>query len=343
MRHKSTKWRDKLKPCVMGVLILAGTVMIGCTDVTDVNDSTETNGHTEDVYSTETEETKSDVIGEGYESETDVSVESEPEETVGTEETDIEVESEPEVEVELPDPELEGYPELKYDKAGWGLVYGESGAQSRGNEKAKTLAAYNAYYIGNAEDKVIYLTFDCGYENGNTDAILNTLANHDVKATFFVTGFFLDSQKELVKRMADEGHAVGNHSYNHPDISLFTEKEELASELDKVKEKFEKITGSQLAMYFRPPEGKCYSKTLKWSQDMGYATILWSMAHVDWNTNNQPDPEKSLQTLINRTHPGAIVLLHNTSSTNAQILDGLITAWKEMGYTVAPLSQLVGY
>ncbi len=240
------------------------------------------------------------------------------------------------------DPAAEGYPALKADGRGWGLAYRDPGLQPWGNEVPKTLAAYDAYFVGDADENVIYLTFDCGYENGNTDAILTALKNHDVKATFFVTGYFLETQAELAKRMVEEGHTVGNHTYNHPDITTLDEAK-FREELDSIKKKFNEVTGAELSMYFRPPEGKCYSQTLKWSQDMGYATILWSMAHVDWYTDNQPKPEDAIATLLKRTHPGALVLLHNTSKTNGEILDQLITKWKEMGYTIKPLSDLVGW
>lgn len=360
---KRMRWQ---KPFVLGLAVLLSGMLLGCADgklpgkiedekfgdefVENINKEEETptdifedknEGQLEDETDSGLSGETSDVSGETEQvdgTESTVETESEPKSEVQTQ-----PEPEPEPEPELPDPELEGYPELKYDKSGWGLVYGESGAQSRGNEKAKTLAEYNAYYIGSAETKEIYLTFDCGYENGNTDLILNALAEHGVTATFFVTGHFLEKQPELVKRMVNEGHAVASHSYNHPDITQFTTKEELAKELDPVKEKFYEITGTELSMYFRPPEGKCYAKGMKWSKDMGYATIFWSVAHVDWNTSNQPDPEKAIKTLTNRIHPGAIVLLHNTSSTNGAIINELIGKWEEMGYTIAPLSNLVGY
>lgn len=353
--NKIRKYKGKHKRYSFGLAILLSGMLLGCADVNlpgEVEDEKFGEEFVNDIN--KEEETPTDIFEDKNENPFEDESDSELSEEISTEmveteqtkvvpDTESTSEVEPEPEPELPDPELEGYPELRYDKAGWGLVYGDAGAQSRGNETAKTLAAYNAYYIGNAEDKVIYLTFDCGYENGNTDMILNALAEHGVTATFFVTGHFLETQPELVKRMVNEGHAVGSHSYNHPDISQFTEKEEFAKELDSVKEKFEEITGTGLAMYFRPPEGRCYAKAMKWSKDMGYATILWSVAHVDWNTANQPDPEKSIQTLTNRIHPGAIVLLHNTSSTNGAIINELIGAWEELGYTIAPLSDLVGY
>lgn len=240
------------------------------------------------------------------------------------------------------EPETEEYPELKADGRSWGLSYRESGLQPWGNETPKNLAPYNAYYVGDPEEMVIYLTFDCGYENGNTDAILKALENHGVKGTFFVTGAFLEDHADLVNRMIDEGHAVGNHSYNHPNITTLDE-ETFKEELDSVKRKFQEVTdGAEFSMYFRPPEGRCYSQTLKWSKDMGYATILWSLAHVDWYTDNQPDPKEAIQKLTDRIHPGAIVLLHNTSQTNGEIIDELITKWEEMGYSIKPLSDLTG-
>ncbi len=234
------------------------------------------------------------------------------------------------------------YPALKADGRSWGLAYRETGLQPWGNETSKNLAAYNAYYVGDANENVIYLTFDCGYENGNTDAILTALKNHDVKATFFVTGHFLETEAELTKRMVEEGHTVGNHTYNHPDITKLDEAA-FKEELNAIKKKFNEVTGAEISMYFRPPEGKCYSQTLKWSKDMGYATILWSLAHVDWYTDNQPKPQDAIAILTKRIHPGAIVLLHNTSKTNGEILDQLITKWEEMGYTIKPLSDLVGW
>ncbi len=240
------------------------------------------------------------------------------------------------------DPVADGYPALKADGRGWGLAYRETGLQPWGNETPKNLAAYNAYYVGDANENVIYLTFDCGYENGNTDAILTALKNHDVKATFFVTGHFLETEAELTKRMVEEGHTVGNHTYNHPDITKLDEAA-FKEELNSIKKKFNEVTGAEISMYFRPPEGKCYSQTLKWSKDMGYATILWSLAHVDWYTDNQPGPEDAIAILTKRIHPGALVLLHNTSQTNGEILDQLITKWEEMGYTIKPLSDLVGW
>lgn len=263
------------------------------------------------------------------------------EETQENREEHMESESTGETQSNQEEQDMQQYPQLKADGASWGLKYLESGMQPWGNEKVDVLAEYNAYFVGDKEEKVIYLTFDCGYENGNTEKILAALEKYEVTGTFFITGNFLEKQQELLKKIVEKGHAVGSHSYTHPDITQLPDEDAFREELDKVKTKFEEVTGEELSMYFRPPEGKCYSETLQLSKEMGYATIFWSLAHVDWNTNNQPDPESAIKTLTERIHPGAIVLLHNTSSTNGEIIDELIGKWIEMGYTIKPLSHLI--
>lgn len=235
----------------------------------------------------------------------------------------------------------EGF-ELTLASEDWGLSYGDSGTQPRGNAAPEDLAWYNAYYVGAAEEKVLYLTFDCGYENGNTEPILDALKKHNAKGTFFVVGHFLETAPEMVKRMAEEGHAVGNHTYHHPDMSAISDLESFGKELSDVAELFREITGKELSPYYRPPQGKCNVENLKMAQELGYDTIFWSLAHVDWNQDKQPSHEESFDKLTKRVHPGAIVLLHNTSKTNGEILDELLTRWEEMGYRFAPLSDLVG-
>lgn len=234
---------------------------------------------------------------------------------------------------------VQGKLPLTADGKGWGLSYGEPGAQPVGNESPETLAQYDAFYVGNAEEKVIYLTFDCGYENGNTEPILDALKKHDATATFFVVGHFLESAPELVKRMVAEGHTVGSHTYNHADVTTLS-KTEFQEEMDAVREKLKEITGEELSMYYRPPEGKCSAKNLRIAQEMGYSTFFWSLAHVDWDPDKQPGQKEAIEKLTSRIHPGAIVLLHNTSKTNGEILDELLTKWEEMGYEVRPLSEL---
>lgn len=225
----------------------------------------------------------------------------------------------------------------------WGLGFGESGSETQptGNASAEELKKYNAFFVGGKEEKVIYLTFDCGYENGNTAAILDALNKHNAKATFFVVGHFLESAPDLVKRMAAEGHAVGNHTYHHPDMSAISDKASFQKELDSVSSLFKEITGMEMNPYYRPPQGKYSKENLAMAKDFGYYTFFWSLAYVDWKADAQPTSEEAFNKLLGRIHPGAIVLLHNTSSTNGAILDELLTKWEEMGYEFRPLSDLI--
>ncbi len=242
-----------------------------------------------------------------------------------------------------PVPDSTGPPEgqeLILASEDWGLGFGEDGSQPAGNAPACELAWYDAYYVGEEDEKVIYLTFDCGYENGNTEPILDALKKHNVPATFFVVGHFLETAPEMVKRMVSEGHAVGNHTYHHPDMSSISEKEAFQKELDDVAGLFEEITGTELAPYYRPPQGKCNVHNMEMARELGYFTFFWSLAYVDWNQDSQPEREEALDKLTRRIHPGAIVLLHNTSRTNGEILDELLTVWEEMGYCFRPLSEL---
>lgn len=251
---------------------------------------------------------------------------------------DTEEEQEPVAEKKEPP---EGW-ELTFASEDWGLSFGESGTQPVGNASAEDLAWYDAYYVGDDSEKVLYLTFDCGYENGNTEPILDALKKHDAKGTFFVVGHFLETAPEMVTRMVEEGHAVGNHTYHHLDMPTISDLETFQKEMDDVANLFQEITGEELSPYYRPPQGKCNVSNLKMAQELGYSTIFWSLAHVDWNQDSQPSHEEALDKLTSRVHPGAIVLLHNTSRTNGEILDELLTKWEEMGYTFRPLSDLTG-
>ena len=223
----------------------------------------------------------------------------------------------------------------------WGLGFGGEGQKPTGNAAAEELKKYNAYFCGEGQEKVIYLTFDCGYENGNTEPILDALKKHNAPATFFVVGHFLESAPEIVKRMVEDGHSVGNHTYHHPDMSKISDKSSFQKEMDDVKELFKEITGTEMAMYYRPPQGKYSTSNLEMAKEAGYATFFWSLAYVDWNQDDQPSHEEAFKKLMGRIHPGAIVLLHSTSKTNGEILDELLTKWEEMGYTFSPLSDLL--
>ncbi len=230
--------------------------------------------------------------------------------------------------------------EIVFASEDWGLSFGEPGTQPAGNAAAADLAWYNAYFVGEDSEKVIYLTFDCGYENGNTEPILDALKKHGVTATFFVVGHFLETAPDMVKRMAEEGHMVGNHTYHHPDMSAISDKSVFQKEMDDVAELFYAITGKELSHYYRPPQGKCNAENLRMAKELGYSTIFWSLAYVDWDTDKQPSHEEAFDKLTTRIHPGAIVLLHNTSQTNGEILDELLTKWEKMGYRFGLLPEL---
>lgn len=232
--------------------------------------------------------------------------------------------------------------ELTLPTEDWGLAFGEPGTQPQGNASAEDLAWYDAYYVGDDSEKVIYLTFDCGYENGNTEPILDALQKHHVQAAFFVVGHYLETAPDLVKRMVEDGHIVGNHTYHHLDLPAISDQAAFEKEMEDVADLFLEITGKELSPFYRPPQGKCNVDNLKRAQEMGYYTIFWSLAYVDWNQDDQPSHEEAFDKLTKRVHPGAVVLLHNTSQTNGEILDELLTRWEEMGYTFRPLTELTG-
>ena len=222
----------------------------------------------------------------------------------------------------------------------WGLSFQEEGKTPVGNATFEELAKYDAFYAEQTEEKHIYLTFDVGYENGNTASILDTLKKHNVSATFFVVGTYIESDPELVKRMAEEGHIVGNHTWHHPDMSQIAALDTFKKELVDVEDAYREVTGEEMTKFYRPPQGKYSESNLQMAQELGYKTFFWSLAYVDWYDDNQPTKEEAFDNLLGRIHPGAIVLLHSTSDTNSLILDELIQKWEEMGYTIRPLTEL---
>ena len=224
----------------------------------------------------------------------------------------------------------------------WGLSFQEEGQPPTGNTNQSVLAGYGAAYLGDTSQPVLYLTFDAGYENGCTAQILDTLKAHQVPATFFLVGNYLEQNPELVRRMVDEGHTVGNHTWSHPDMSKIADLDDFARELQKVEDKFKEITGQEMKKYYRPPQGIYSESNLAQAQALGYHTVFWSLAYVDWKNDQQPTAETAFSKLIPRIHNGAVILLHSTSATNAAILDDLLTKWEDMGYRFAPISQLFG-
>lgn len=222
----------------------------------------------------------------------------------------------------------------------WGLCFREKNVAPVGNATIDELAKYNAYYMENTDEKVVYLTFDVGYEAGYTNSILDTLKEEDVKAAFFVVGNFFDSDPETIKRMDDEGHIVANHTLTHPDMSKMSTFEDFKSQIIPNEEKYNAITNKEMKKYYRPPRGIYNTKNLEDANNLGYKTIFWSVAYVDWLKDKQPTHQEALNTLLNRVHPGAIILLHSTSKTNSEILKEFITSLKDLGYTFSTLDKL---
>lgn len=222
----------------------------------------------------------------------------------------------------------------------WGLSFQEEGQPPVANATAEELAEYNAFYADDTDEKVMYITFDAGYENGYTEKILDVLKKHQVKAAFFLVGNYIETSPELVKRMVEEGHLVGNHTYTHPDMSSISTVGSFEKELKQLEEKYREVTGKEMKKYYRPPQGKYSESNLKMASDMGYKTVFWSLAYVDWYESDQPTKEEAFEKLIPRAHPGAIVLLHSTSRTNSEILDELLTRWEDMGYEFRSVEEL---
>ncbi|MBR6537175.1 MAG: polysaccharide deacetylase family protein [Lachnospiraceae bacterium] len=233
------------------------------------------------------------------------------------------------------------YEEYSNDKKAWWFRRNKDHKPSGSGEEFP-INEYSAYYLDKNvqdEDKVIYLTFDCGYENGFTPSILDTLAEKDVKVMFFVTKDFIVKNPAYVKRMKDEGHLVGNHTVRHlssPDLT----PEELEAELHEVARVMEEQTGYPIDPFFRPPMGEYSERTLKVTQDMGYASIFWSIAYYDYDVNDQPGKAYVVDHFNTYHHNGTIVLMHNVSESNTQALGDVIDNLKAEGYRFAELTEL---
>ena len=222
----------------------------------------------------------------------------------------------------------------------WGLSFQEDGQPPVANATFEDLAQYDAFYAQDTDEKIMYLTFDCGYENGNTGIILDSLKKHGVSATFFVVGTYIESDPDLIKRMTEDGHTVGNHTWHHPDMSQIASMDSFQKELKDVEDAYKEVTGKEMTKYYRPPQGKFSETNLQMAKELGYKTFFWSLAYVDWYDDDQPTKEEAFNKLLGRIHPGAVVLLHSTSDTNAAILDELLGKWEEMGYQIRPLEEL---
>ena len=222
----------------------------------------------------------------------------------------------------------------------WGLSFRQDGVAPVGPCAQEALKKYDAAYVGDTSQKVLYLTFDAGYENGCTEEILHTLKKHQVPAVFFLVGHYVEKNPDLVRRMVAEGHTVGNHTMHHYDMSKLSDRDTFNKELQDLEASFKTVTGQELPKYYRPPQGIYSQENLQMAKDLGYKTVFWSLAYVDWNNDAQPTREQALEKLLPRTHNGAVILLHSTSKTNAEVLDELLTTWKAEGYRFAPIEEL---
>ena len=233
------------------------------------------------------------------------------------------------------------YDGLSTKEYGWYFLHRGTGKTADPPKETVNFALkYNSYYIGDTTKKIIYLTFDEGYENGYTATILDILKKHNVKASFFVVKPYLTANQDLIKRMVMEGHLVCNHSNHHPSMASILDKDKFNKELTDVEIAYEEITGKKMPKFFRPPMGKYSELSLSNTQNLGYKTIFWSFAYNDWEINKQPNPTASLKRILDRTHNGTIILLHAVSKTNAEILDTVLTEWEKEGYKIENLDKL---
>ena len=227
-------------------------------------------------------------------------------------------------------------------KIGWGIKRNNNHEQPDvGNSNKKVLEENGGICLGNKEDKSIYLTFDEGYEAGYTEQILKILKENDVTATFFITAHYVNSQPDLVKKMIDEGHIIGNHTVNHKSMPDLTEEEITKEVMELHQVVYEKYKYEM--KYLRPPKGEFSEKTLKITNQLGYKTVMWSFAYEDWDESKQPDQESSKKKILDNLHNGEIMLLHGNSKTNTDILDRVIKETKNMGYEFKSLDGIGGF
>ncbi|MDD6800491.1 MAG: polysaccharide deacetylase family protein [Firmicutes bacterium] len=201
----------------------------------------------------------------------------------------------------------------------------------------------DAYYLNpnvSDDDKVIYLTFDAGYENGNIEKILDAMKSRGVTGAFFILGNIIERNTDLVKRMKDEGHLVCNHTFSHKDMTRVTSADVFGTELEKLEKYYKEMTGNELDKFYRPPKGCFTESNLKNAKALGYKTIFWSYAYADWDNDKQMPAEKAYEKVMSHTHNGEIILLHPTSATNAEIIGQLIDEWKKQGYRFGSLYEL---
>ena len=227
----------------------------------------------------------------------------------------------------------------------WYCTRTKDHTQPKADAPLSYIETYDGYYVDHRhssptdEDKVVYLTFDAGYENGNVAKILDTLKAEEVPGAFFILGNLPEATPDLVRRMAEEGHLVCNHTFTHKDMTG-THAADLEGELTRLEVACHDLCDVEVAKFFRPPEGKFDRAMLTEAQRLGYKTIFWSFAYADWDNQKQPAPSAAKQKILDNIHNGAVILLHPTSATNAEILGDVITALKAEGYRFGTLFEL---
>lgn len=227
---------------------------------------------------------------------------------------------------------------LNNKKIGWGIKRNNNHEQPDvGTINKQILDKYEGFSIGNKESKQVYLTFDEGYEAGYTEKILAVLKENNVKATFFITAHYVNTQPELVQKMIDDGHIIGNHTVNHksmPELDLDTIKKEVMNLHTSIYEKY-----NYEMKYIRPPKGEYSEKTVAYTKSLGYTTVMWSLAYDDWDEQKQGREDYAKQKILDNVHNGAIILLHGNSKDNTNVLDYCIKEIKKMGYEFKSLDE----
>jgi len=224
----------------------------------------------------------------------------------------------------------------------WGLSYPTPGKAPQGMATRAALLAHDAWFVGDEGENAIYLTFDAGFENGYTEPILDVLEKTGVPAAFFLVGTYIRDNPELVSRMAADGHIVANHTMSHPNMSAIADLQSFEKELQQTEDFYRNLTGEEMPRYYRPPKGVYSEENLKVAKQLGYKTVFWSLAYVDWYVDKQPSRDEAFAKLLPRAHPGMVLLLHSTSKTNAELLEELITRYREMGFEFESLDHLTG-
>ena len=227
---------------------------------------------------------------------------------------------------------------LSNTSIGWGIKRSDNHEQpDLGKKNKELIEKYNGMAMGNKENKYVYITFDLGYEAGYTDNILNVLKENNVNATFFITAHYVNTASDLVQRMINEGHIIGNHTVNHKSMPTLTE-EQLTKEIMTLHTNIYERYNYEMR-YMRPPKGEYSERSLNVVTKLGYIPVMWSFAYADWDEAKQPSKQEGIDKIVKNVHNGEIMLLHATSKTNMEILDTVIKQIKEMGYEFKSLDD----